>query len=105
MSLSADREVLLGLRSMPATGGLLPISRHAATGAKRQFLTFAPSPRNGEDRSRDTDLMSTTLARLKRRRSGAAIVFRGLGRPRASDVVGVITKRTIADTVIDNFET
>ncbi len=49
--------------------------------------------------------MSTTLARLKRRRSGAAIVFRGLGRPRASDVVGVITKRTIADTVIDNFET
>ena len=53
---------------------------------------------------RDTDLLSLVLARLKRHRSGAAIVFHGVGRPRAHDVVGVITKRAIADTVIDNFE-
>jgi CIC family chloride channel protein len=53
---------------------------------------------------RDTDLLSLALARLKRNRSGAAIVFHGDGRPRAGDVVGVITKRAIADTVIDNFE-
>ncbi len=53
---------------------------------------------------RDTDLLSLVLARLKRHRSGAAIVFHGAGRPRAHDVVGVITKRAIADTVIDNFE-
>jgi chloride channel protein, CIC family len=53
---------------------------------------------------RDTDLLRLVLARLKRHRSGAAIVFHGPGRPRAGDVVGVITKRTIADTVIDNFE-
>jgi CIC family chloride channel protein len=37
-------------------------------------------------------------------RSGAAIVFRGVDRPRARDIVGVITKRAIADTVIDNYE-
>ncbi len=53
---------------------------------------------------RDVDLLSLALARLKRHKSGAAIVIRGDGRPRARDVVGVITKRAIADTVIDNFE-
>jgi len=51
---------------------------------------------------RDTDLLSLALARLKRHRSGAAIVFHGDGRPRASDVVGVITKRAIADAVIED---
>jgi CIC family chloride channel protein len=52
---------------------------------------------------RDVDLLSLVLARLKRHRSGAAIVFHGTRRPRAADVVGVITKRAIADAVIDNF--
>ena len=51
---------------------------------------------------RDTDLLSLALARLKHHRSGAAIVFHGSGRPRARDVVGVITKRAIADAVIDD---
>jgi chloride channel protein, CIC family len=53
---------------------------------------------------RDIDLLSRVLARLKRHRSGAAIVFHGSGRPRARDIVGVITKRAIADTVIDSFD-
>jgi CIC family chloride channel protein len=53
---------------------------------------------------RDTDLLSLVLARLKRHRAGAAVVFHGPRRPRASDVVGVVTKRAIADAVIDNFE-
>jgi chloride channel protein, CIC family len=53
---------------------------------------------------RDVDILSLVFARLKRRRGGAAIVFSGDGRPRASDVVGVITKRAIADAVIHNFE-
>lgn len=44
----------------------------------------------------------TLPARL--RRSGAAIVFRADSRPKIEGVVGVITKRAIADTVIDNFE-
>jgi CIC family chloride channel protein len=52
---------------------------------------------------RDVDLLSLVLSRLKRHRSGAAIVFHGEERPRARDVVGVITKRAIADTVIDNY--
>jgi chloride channel protein, CIC family len=52
---------------------------------------------------RDIDLLSLVLARLKRHRAGAAIVFHGARRPRAADVVGVITKRAIADAVIDNY--
>ncbi len=51
---------------------------------------------------RDTDLLSLALVRLKRHQSGAAIVFHGDGRPKASDVVGVITKRAIADAVIED---
>jgi chloride channel protein, CIC family len=53
---------------------------------------------------RDDDLLSRVLARLKRHRAGAAIVFRDADRPRARDIVGVITKRAIADTVIDSFD-
>jgi CIC family chloride channel protein len=41
---------------------------------------------------------------LKRHRAGAAIVFHGADRPKVSDIVGVITKRAIADTVIDSFD-
>jgi chloride channel protein, CIC family len=53
---------------------------------------------------RDTDLLSMVLPRLKRHRAGAAVVFHGAGRPRARNVVGIVTKRAIADSVIDNFE-
>jgi chloride channel protein, CIC family len=53
---------------------------------------------------RDVDLLSLVFARLKRHRSGAAIVFHGVDRPRVCDIVGVITKRAIADTVIDSYD-
>jgi CIC family chloride channel protein len=53
---------------------------------------------------REDDLLNRVLARLRRHGAGAAIVFSGTERPRARDIVGVITKRAIADTVIDSFE-
>jgi chloride channel protein, CIC family len=53
---------------------------------------------------RDVDLLSLVFARLRRHRASAAIVFSGGARPRSRDVVGVVTKRAIADTVINNFE-
>ena len=53
---------------------------------------------------RDQDLLSLVLARLKRHRAGASIVFRGDCRPRVSDVFGIVTKRAIADAVIDSYE-
>jgi CIC family chloride channel protein len=53
---------------------------------------------------RDVDVLSLVFARLRRHRASAAIVFAGNARPRVRDVVGVVTKRAIADTVIDNYE-
>jgi CIC family chloride channel protein len=53
---------------------------------------------------RDQDLLSMAFARLKRHRAGAAVVFRGTTRPRVNDVVGIITKRAVADAVIDSYE-
>ena len=53
---------------------------------------------------RDIDLLSLVFARLKRHRAGAAIMFRGVARPRVHDIVGIITKRAIADAVIDSFD-
>jgi chloride channel protein, CIC family len=53
---------------------------------------------------RDQDLLSLAFARLKRHRAGAAVVFRGTARPRIDDVVGIITKRAVADAVIDSYE-
>jgi CIC family chloride channel protein len=53
---------------------------------------------------RDQDLLSLAFARLKRHRAGAAVVFRGTARPRIDDVVGIITKRVVADAVIDSYE-
>jgi CIC family chloride channel protein len=53
---------------------------------------------------RDVDLLSLVFGRLRRHRSGAAIVFGGAKRPRAADIVGVITKRAVADAVIDSYD-
>lgn len=53
---------------------------------------------------RDQDLLSLVFARLKRDRAGAAIVVRAALRPRVNDIVGVLTKRVIADAVIDSYE-
>ncbi|MGY3618351.1 CBS domain-containing protein [Bradyrhizobium sp. USDA 10063] len=53
---------------------------------------------------RDQDLLSLAFARLKRHRAGAAVVFRGTARPRINDVVGIITKRAVADAVIESYE-
>lgn len=53
---------------------------------------------------RDEDLLSLVFARLRRRRAGAAIVFRGSSRPRVTDIVGIVTKRVIADAVIASYE-
>ena len=54
---------------------------------------------------RDVDVLGLVFARLRRHRASAAIVFAGNARPRAGRyVVGVVTKRAIAETVIDNYE-
>jgi hypothetical protein len=53
---------------------------------------------------RNDDLLSLVFARLRRHRAGAATVFRGTSRPRVRDVVGITTKRAIADEVIHSYQ-
>ncbi|MFV0298881.1 MAG: chloride channel protein [Hyphomicrobiaceae bacterium] len=54
--------------------------------------------------ARDNDLMSEVFRRLRRHHGGAAIVFKSSARkPHAEDVIGIITKRAIADTVIHEY--
>ncbi|MCK1462970.1 chloride channel protein [Bradyrhizobium sp. 2] len=53
---------------------------------------------------REQDLLSLVFARLRQRRSAAALVFQGEGRPRIQDITGIVTKRSIADAVIDSFD-
>lgn len=52
--------------------------------------------------ARKYDLLSRVFERMKRHRREAAIVVEGEGVPRMSDIVGVITKRSIADTIISS---
>jgi len=50
--------------------------------------------------ARETDLLSRVFARMNRHGRSAAIVVGGAGVPRREDIRGVITKRSIADAVI-----
>ncbi|MEZ5856123.1 MAG: chloride channel protein [Hyphomicrobiaceae bacterium] len=52
---------------------------------------------------RDTDILSLVFGRLRRRHVGAAIVFEGEHKPHANNVVGIITKRAIADTIVGSY--
>ena len=53
---------------------------------------------------RDVDLLSLVLARLKRHRARRPVVFHGARRSRATNIVGVITKRAFADAVIGAYD-
>jgi len=50
--------------------------------------------------ARKNDLLNRVFERMKRHRREAAIVVGGEGVPRIDDIIGVITKRSIADTII-----
>jgi CIC family chloride channel protein len=54
--------------------------------------------------ARETDLLSRVFERMNRHRRSAAIVVGGAGVPRRGDIRGVITKRSIADAVIQSSE-
>ena len=48
---------------------------------------------------REEDIVFDVIQRIWRRQSGMALVVRGRGVPRPADVVGVITKEHVADSV------
>jgi chloride channel protein, CIC family len=50
----------------------------------------------------EADIMFDVIQRFWRRKASMIVVVRGTGVPRASDVVGIITKEHIADSVADS---
>lgn len=55
--------------------------------------------------AREDDIMFDVIGRMTRRRASMAVIVRGHRRvPRADDVVGVITKEHIADSVADTIK-
>jgi chloride channel protein, CIC family len=53
--------------------------------------------------AREEDIVFDVVTRMTRHSSGMAVVTKAKGRPRAADVVGVITKEHIADSVADSI--
>ena len=54
--------------------------------------------------AREDEVVSDVIRRLWRRNGIMAVVVRGAGVPRASDVVGVLDKEHVADSVADSIE-
>ena len=54
--------------------------------------------------ARRTSVMFDVIRRMTRRRAAMAVVTKGRGRPRAADVVGVISKEHIADAVAESIK-
>ena len=54
--------------------------------------------------AREEDIVFDIVNRMTRRGAYMAVVTKAKGRPRASDVVGVITKEHIADSVAESIK-
>jgi len=53
--------------------------------------------------ARDDDILHNVMKRMSRRDAAAALVVKGKGVPREENVVGVITRDGIADTILKHF--
>jgi chloride channel protein, CIC family len=54
--------------------------------------------------AREDDVMFDVIRRMSRRCATMAVVTRGRGRPRAAEVVGVISKEHVADAVAESIK-
>jgi CIC family chloride channel protein len=54
--------------------------------------------------AREEDIVFDVVTRMTRHNAGMAVVTKAKGRPRAADVLGVITKEHIADSVADSIK-
>ncbi|MGA7998033.1 MAG: chloride channel protein, partial [Bradyrhizobium sp.] len=54
--------------------------------------------------AREEDIVFDVVTRMTRHNAGMVVVTRAKGRPRAADVLGVITKEHIADSVADSIK-
>jgi CIC family chloride channel protein len=54
--------------------------------------------------AREEDIVFDVVTRMARHNAGMAVVTKAKGRPRAADVLGIITKEHIADSVADSIK-
>jgi len=54
--------------------------------------------------AREEDIVFDVVTRMTRHNAGMAVVTKAKGRPRAADVLGIITKEHIADSVADSIK-
>jgi CIC family chloride channel protein len=54
--------------------------------------------------AREEDIVFDVVTRMTRHNAGMAVVTKAKGRPRAADLLGVITKEHIADSVADSIK-
>jgi len=80
------------------------------TGLRRGLQAASTGVTLGDVANRDftvvgeDQVVSDAIERIWRRKAFMAVVVRGRGVPRASDVVGVITREHVADSVADNLK-
>ena len=75
-----------------------------ASALARSKVTLADIADRNVAMVREDDVVFEIIQRLWRKRSLMALVVRGHGVPRARDVVGVITKEHVADTVASSVK-
>ncbi len=77
--------------------------RQASEGAQSN-VTLRDIANNDFTIVREDDVVFDVIQRIWRKRATMALVVRGLGVPRPSDVVGVITKEHVADSVASSVK-
>ena len=77
--------------------------RHGLEGVQTG-ITLGDVARRNFTVAREDDIMFDVIQRIWRRQAVMAVVVRGAGVPRSGDVVGVITKEHVADSVADSVK-
>lgn len=54
--------------------------------------------------ARENDIVFDVIQRMWRHKAVMALVVRGTGMPRAADVIGVVTKEHVADSVANSVK-
>jgi CIC family chloride channel protein len=86
--------------------GMLRINmalRHASA-VSRSEISLGDLTRHNFTIAREDDIVFDVIRRIWRKKATMALVVRGRGLPRPTDIVGVITKEHVADSVADSIK-
>jgi CIC family chloride channel protein len=69
-----------------------------------QSLTLGELAQRNYTIAREEDIVFDVVTRMTRHAAAMAVVTKAKGRPRAADVIGVISKEHIADSVAESIK-